>query len=349
VGRAPAFWTEENARLIKENFVAVSVSNFDQGRRDAVGQFFTDARMQLPGAGGSQWAVTANGKVLEANNHHGLGFNVKKAIAKWKALPEAERAKGALKVGDIGAIDSARAVPAPPAGGLILKVYYRAFMRDAAGLRNVTGKDLWHDESGEKTEEAFDKLYPGRITTAQAQPDHAWLTEAEWRSLVPGEPKKGDKSPVPAGIRDRLVRWHLNPLSVYGETTPLGPQSVRASELVLTVDAVSAPTVKLRLDGFARLGDDAPRDVAEGKRACVNQWGYEPRVLGFIDYDREKKIITRFDVVGLGDHFGRLGICDSATRIGLQPLGVSFELVMGNAPADRIPPGRTPTAKNYFK
>jgi hypothetical protein len=51
----------------------------------------------------------------------------------------------------------------------------------------------------------------------------------------------------------------------------------------------------------------------------------------------------------MGDQFGRLGIADSATRIGLQPLGISFELVSGDRPADRIAPGRTPTAKDYFK
>ena len=45
--------------------------------------------MQLPGAGGSQWAVTAGGKVLLANNHNGLGFNVKKALEKWNDLPAA--------------------------------------------------------------------------------------------------------------------------------------------------------------------------------------------------------------------------------------------------------------------
>jgi hypothetical protein len=349
VGRAPAFWTELNSKLIQDNFVPVSVSNYDQGRKDAVGQFFKDAKMQLPGAGGSQWAVTASGKVLEANNHHGLGFNIKKALEKWNALPATERAPGAVKVGDIGEVDPLRTVPTPPAGGLILKVYYRAFMRDGNKLRYVTGKDLWHDEIGKKTEEAFDTQYPGRITTAQAQPDHMWLTEAEWRSLLPNDPKKGDKAAVPAGITDRFFRWHLNPLSVYGETTSLGPKAVRAGALSLTVDAVSATSVKLRLDGFARLGTEAPKDVAAGTCASIKQWGYEPRVLGFIDYDRASKSITRFDAVAIGDHFGRLGIADSATRIGLQPLGISFELVTGDVPANRIPPGRTPTAKNYLQ
>ena len=349
MGRAPAFWTAENSKQIADNFVAVSVSNYDQGRKDAVGQLFKDAKMQLPGAGGSQWAVTASGKVLEANNHHGTGFNIKQALAKWNALPAAERAPGAVKIGDTGEVDPVRTVPTPPVGGLILKVYYRAFMRDGGKLRYVTGKDLWHDEFGKQTEEAFDKQYPGRITTAQAQPDHMWLTEAEWKSLLRADPKQGDKTAVPAGISDRFIRWHLNPLSVYGETTSLGPKAIRAGELTVTVDAVSLSSIKLRLDGFARIGSEAPKDVAEGQSACIKEWGYEPRVLGFIDYDRAKKVITRFDVVALGDHFGRLGISDSATRIGLQPLGISFELVSGDVPANRIPPGRTPTAKSYFK
>jgi hypothetical protein len=349
VGRAPAFWTEENARLIKDHFVAVSVSNYDQGRQDAVGQFFKEAKMQLPGAGGSQWAVTASGKVLEANNHHGLGFNIKKALEKWQALPEADRAPGAIKIADLGTIDAQRALPTPPEGGLILKIYYRAFMRDGGKLRYVTGKDLWHDEKGAKTEAHFDTQYPGRITTPQAQPDHMWLTEAEWKSLLPATVREGFKYPMTACITDRFMRWHLNPLSVYGETTALGPKAVRAGELTLTVDAVVQNTIRLRLDGFARLGTEPPAEVAEGKCACIDQWGYEPRVLGFIEYDNVKKVITRFDVVAMGDHFGRLGIADSATRVGLQPLGISFELVTGNAPADRIPPGRTPTAKNYFK
>jgi len=45
---------EENARLIKENFVAVSVSNYDQGAR-MPSVILQGCQMQLPGTGGSQW------------------------------------------------------------------------------------------------------------------------------------------------------------------------------------------------------------------------------------------------------------------------------------------------------
>jgi hypothetical protein len=117
---------------------------------------------------------------------------------------------------------------------------------------------------------------------------------------------------------------------------------------MLTVESVAPTCVRLRLDGFARLGQEAPAAVADGKIACIDQWGYEPLVLGFLEYDPQKKVFTRFDIVALGDHFGRLGICDSAARRGLQPLGITFELVKSPSPADRLPPGRTPTARTYF-
>ncbi len=348
MGRAPAFWSEENTRLIKEHFIPVAVSNVDQGRQDAVGRFFKEAGMQLPGAGGSQWCVTASGQVLHSNNHHGLGFNVKAALEKWRALPAAQRAPGAMHIGDLGDIDAPRALLAPPPGGLILKLYYRAFMRDGERLRYVTGKDLWHDELGHRTEEAFDLQYPNMITTPQAQPDHMWLTAAEWKSLLPAVPRQGERFPVPARISDRLIRWHLNPLSVYGETNALDAASVRASELTFTVEEVARTAVRLRLDGFAHLGSEAPQEVAESKRASIERWGYEPRLRGFLEYDPTKRVITRLDIVALGDHFGRLGISDSAARVGLQPLGISFELVSSPLPADRIPPGRARTATEYF-
>ena len=319
----------------------MSVSNYDQNRQDAVGEFVRAAGMQFPGAGGSKWYVTAGGKLL--------GRSPKEALEKWQALPKDERDPGTVPVGELGTVDAKRSGLTPPPGTLILKICNRAFMRDQGKLRYVIGKDLWHDEVGKKTEEHFDRDYPGHITTPQAQPDHMWLTESEWKALMPAEARPGDPVALPTGLVDRLVRWHLNPLTVYGETNALGPKEVRSAELKLTVADVTAKQVRLRLDGFAKLGKAPPDRVASGKAACLDQWGYEPRLLGFLEYDPQKKVFTRFDLVALGDHFGRLGICDSAARIGLQPLGITFELVTGDRPADRVPPGRTPSSRDYFE
>jgi len=108
VGRAPRFWTEENFKIISENFVPISVSNQDQNRQDPVGEFIRAAGMQFPGAGGSHWYVSAAGKIL--------GRSPKEALAKWQTLPAAERAPGAVKVGELGDIETQRAGPTPPTG-----------------------------------------------------------------------------------------------------------------------------------------------------------------------------------------------------------------------------------------
>ena len=349
MGRAPTFWSEENTKLIQENFVVVSLSVLEYDRTDAVGQFLRDSGMRLKRLEGSLWCVTASGKILESHLAVENGkerfkpdFDLPKALEKFKALPEAERAPGAVKVGEMGVVDAQRAGLTPPAGTLILKLYFRSFMRDGNQLRYLTGKDLWYDEQGERTE-----TDPG-MTAPQAQPDHMWLTEAECKSLMRENPRLGDKFPLPAGISDRLVRRHLNPKSARGHNDALDRRSIRAAELSLTVEAVSADKVRLRLDGNAKLGQEPVAEVLAGKRACIDKWGYEPKLLGFLEYDPQKQLFTRFEVVALGDQFGRLGLIVGASRPGCQPLGITFELVPGVQPADRFPPGGVSTAQQYF-
>ncbi len=342
MGRAPAFWTEENTKLIRENFVAVSLSVSEYDRTDAVGQFLQDSGLKLSRLEGWLGCVTPGGKILESTFDIKEGkksfkpeLDLKGALEKWQALPEAERAPGAVKVGAMGAVDHKRAVLAPPPGTLILKLYYRAFMREDNKLRYLTDNDLLNDGK--------------RITTPQAHPDHMWLSEAEWKSLMPANPRVGDTFAMPAGVADRLVRRHLNPRTVYdGTSDGLDRASVRAAELNLAVEAVSADTVRLRLDGHAKLGKEPPPDVVAGKIASMSQWGYEPTLLGFLEYDPKKQVFTRFDVVALGDQFGRVGLTIGAARPGCQPLGITFELVTGDRPADRVPPGSASTSRPYF-
>ena len=352
MGRAPAFWTEENTKLIRDSFVSVALSVVECDRSDAIGRFLRESGIRLKRLEGSLWCITPAGKILESSlavvdgkESYKRDFDLKGALEKWQALPEAERAPGALKVGKMDAVDTKLAPMPPPPGTMILKLHYRAFMREGNELRYLTDNDLWLDEYGVKTEAT---LHP-RISTPQAHPDHMWLSEAEWKSLMPADPKGDDKFAVPAGIADRLVRRHLNPRSVYdGHSDGLDPGSVRSADLNLTVEAVSADRVRLRLDGHAELGKLPPPAVLAGKVASLNQWGYEPKLLGFLEYDPQKRAFTRFEVVALGYQFGRVGLTNGAARRGCQPLGITFELVGGDRPADRVPPGSASTARPYF-
>ena len=66
--------------------------------------------------------------------------------------------------------------------------------------------------------------------------------------------------------------------------------------------------------------------------------GYEPELFGHLEYDRQAGTFTRFDLIALGDYYGRLGgSAWNVYRPGRQPLGITFELSSGDTPADRIP------------
>ena len=63
--------------------------------------------------------------------------------------------------------------------------------------------------------------------------------------------------------------------------------------------------------GWELLKESLEHMLATGEPR-MHEPAYEPRLLGSLEYDPRKQALTRFDVVALGDHFGRLGICDRA-------------------------------------
>ena len=256
--------------------------------------------------GNNFFLCTADGKVLGANDRALATW-----LAKWRQLPEAQRRPGAITIEDRGRPDPKKASPRPPENGLILKAYLRVLARDPAGKLYappmtrefyVGGKRYWDD--GE----------PNR--------DFVWLTAAEWKALLPAQPKAGETVPMPATVRDRLFRFHL----VDGATClswPWKPEHLRAGELTLTVEAVTAEEVRMRLAGFARLG---PSDAD----------AVEYRLLGVLSFDPGPRTFTRFDVVAVSE----TGHHDKTTNT-RKPLGIAFELVRDDTPANRRPPRGT--------
>src|SRR5262249_31062575 len=71
---------------------------------------------------------------------------------------------------------------------------------------------------------------------------------------------------------------------------------------------------------------------------------YNPRLLGYLAYDPARKVVTRLDIVALGDVRGRPnGENIVGERLGeANPLGVAFELVTDPQPAYYLPPGAAP-------
>jgi hypothetical protein len=316
-----AFADPEIIRLARDEFVAVVGDDWYQRRRnDPEGKFFRQVTDQAGrGSGGADggstrqaiYCLTASGKLLYWKNAGQLPEEMRKALRwgleAWKKLPDSERKPGAIRVEDIK-LDP-RFTRTPPPGGLIVNTYTRALERDAKGaLRPAESK-----VNG---------------VNREPQRDHLWLTEAEWKALIPASPTKGETVPVPAAVERRIFQFHLVD-SKLGEPVAWTRDQIRSGRLTLTVTEVTATHIGLRLDGSALLATNA--DVKKAER------GYDVRLLGRLRYDVGKQRLDRFDIVALGDCWGKNPIYGQG-RPSRAPLGVAFELARGDAPADRVPP-----------
>jgi hypothetical protein len=279
------------------------VLNGDAGsRRDMVSRFFGRVARHFAN---EVAVVTPNGRLLSHSLTEGLN--------KWKKLPKARR----KTLEDLGK-NNAALDPAPPAKGLILKVYARGLERDSAGRL---------------------RIYKTKVARSlEAGRDHLWLKEAEWQALLPARFRKGEKRQVPQPLVDRICRRCLIDLvRVGGNGGPRRPEEVLAREIHLTVTEVTPRNIRMSLDGSARLATHDRGSGAFNKEGKVDTF----QLLGRLEYDRAKKVFTRFAVVA----FSETGHYDEINRKVL-PLGVAFELTRGDTPADRVPPSSY--GKDYF-
>jgi hypothetical protein len=240
-------------------------------------------------------------------------------LAKWARLPEARYRPGAVKVPDAGNLDGGYDRK-PPKNGLIVNVYARALEKsEAEGVADAVCKIGNGDE---------------------ASRDHLWLTEAEWRSLLPpAGAKVGDTFPLPPAVARRVARFHLID-NTRGEPPMWRAEDVRRADLRLTVERNDGEKVVLRLEGPVLLATDA--DTGRAGR------GYDAAVLGYVSYNVKADQVERFDVVALGDHWGE-GRFTGGARPGRAPLGVAFELATGEKPGDAVPPQAAREVDAYFR
>jgi hypothetical protein len=165
-----------------------------------------------------------------------------------------------------------------------------------------------------------------------------WLTEAEWQSLLPANPGKGQQSSVPEAITKRIFCGYLVAMAS-GTGPSWGWESMQPRELTITVEEATPALVRLRLDGSMKAAETIDVHVGhkDGQRVFEKHtFAIDARLLGYVHYDVAAKVITRFDVVALGDVRGKEGISHPDFRPG--PHGWSFELVSGESWLDRIPP-----------
>lgn len=316
--------------MASDDYIAVTGDDWYQRRRqDAEGEFFRRLSEQAgrgsidPGGSTRQgiYCFTAGGRLLAFKN---AGQNpdvmrevLRQGLRNWQKLPASERQPGAVEVPASGKIDS-RYTRTPPANGLIVNVHARCLDRGATG--DYT--------------DAVCAVGRGN----EASRDHLWLTEREWKSLVPTGAKPGERFSMTDALAHRIARFHLVD-NTRGEPPFWSTKDVRAVNMTLIVEKADAMGTTMRVVGAALLSTTA--DAASSDR------GYDSRISGQIHYDAKQGVITRFDLVAVGDHWGE-GSFTRGARPGRTPLGVAFERSVGRSPADRVPPQAAREVREYF-
>ena len=171
--------------------------------KDEEGAFWKSFCRDYAWITGAAHGVTPGGKVLCAGpGRSSCGgrsvCNPMKAFDQWKALPEEERRPGAVVVEDLKEMDPK--FPKRPAGSLMLKGYNRPLERGADGdLRRV--KEYWDCQ-----ELSADSVNWKKFLDPEPGRTWVWLSQDQWRALVPADPRAGMTFPVAEGAADRLVR-----------------------------------------------------------------------------------------------------------------------------------------------
>jgi hypothetical protein len=220
------------------------------------------------------------------------------------------------RIADSGTAQAAkRPVPTPPANGLILRGYC-TYLRQDDKKQIVRAAEYYYKQNPDRW----------RVET---QSDFLWLTEAERKSLIPANLKLGERQEVAELIQKRFY----STIGIDYMEGSVSALPTRKSTMSLTVDKIDEPIVVLRLDGYAHLGKEFDIKL----RTEPKSRGSELRLRGSVHYDRNKQAIVRFDVVGVGQAWGRR---TNEIRLDSYPwmYGIACELVTGNAPQDLIPP-----------
>jgi hypothetical protein len=324
---------EERRKLvlfIKKNYILVDVDGYHPGSSKTEYSWWSSisGNSESSGCGNNAWYIaTAGGTRIGAPVSRGLP-DLRKAWIEYRTLAEDDR-KPTLPAPVQDLPKKARL--APPAGSLVLRAYFNYLNPDDAPVRKMR----WFSE-------IVNSRFPGT--------DTLWVTEREWKAMIPENPKKGDRLAFPATLQHRILRYYAAPELIGWNNTDL--YHVRAAEFTLGVDDASADGFRLRLEGFARKGKEFnEKDIAP--------LGGDFRFLGYLHFDARKKAFDRFDVVALGKAWGGGGEPVNGTGKGpvvayipvyereLRPYGVglAYTLVPGDRPIDRVPPG--PGANGY--
>lgn len=230
--------------------------------------------------------MTSSGRLLAGSvkGRDGMAQGLKEVLDAYAKLSESERRAQSVE-GEI------KPQPSPPAGGLVLTIYDRPLGRSEEGnYRLPEGDD-------------FDGF---RTHAPHGQRSSLWLTEEEWKSLIPANPRKGQTHEAASKLAKRIWLYGLVPQTLWVVEESWKPDSVKGGSLHVTVEDVSPRAVRLRVHGSVVLSGPGVLHTWPDRKFIKNITNrYDARLEGVLEYDRTQQKVTRFDMTVLGDYTGR--------------------------------------------
>lgn len=261
--------------------------------------------------------VTAGGDVIAKQDLRLREKELAPALAAYARLAKDERTPELPDSSQ--AKPPQRPVPNPPENGLILRGFCTYMKRDEQG-RYVRSGEYYYKENPDRW-------------MAETQSDLLWLTEVEWKSLIPADPKPGAKVDASPAIQKRFYcTIGIDYMEGSVNSVPL-----RESTLTVTVEKADERQVLLRVDGYAELG----KEFGESSRDKPETRGCQVRVVGEISFNRSQQKVDRFNLAGTGRAWGnKMNYVGREVRLADHPwhYGIACELVTTTTPADLIPP-----------
>jgi hypothetical protein len=241
----------------------------------------------------------------------------------------------------------------PPPKGMFIAVYCRPLEKAPDGTMQAAKRIDLTEFGGRPGGNSMQSRF------SEPQREWLWLTEAEARSLEPGERKKGETYPFPPAIRQRLFLFYLYNWFTNSGGGYWGPRLLRSGELNLTVEERTGDTVRLRLQGSAHFQGEIGKGVPphgghmfgpnpeSGQKGVPDPYEifYDARLYGTVEYDTAKKQFTRFDAVALGDYRGHWGLSLKVLPI---PVGFAFQLDPRDLPQGRHAPFALSSLKDFY-
>lgn len=313
-GRESVFSNDAIIQLASEQFIPVAENSSALERQaDDKGTFFHHFAEQGHYGGRTKPTTTRQGSyTFRADGTFLASVNSRDADVMAEMMREAlERFDHPEKLGDPSPVQMADAGPDVdlfPSDGLVLQ----ATVRDLPRPDDMPpGDDRWNL-------------------------DYVWIRRDEARQLAPATLAVGERRDAPWPIMRRLARFHLRDY-VRGEPFSWQDEAIERAELSSEIVEVDGSTVRLALNGSARLAKVVAWYSPEREEDMSSDTGYHCMLQGEATWDDALGAFTAFDLVASGSRWGTNHYNFRQDDLGPAPMGIAFSLA-GTTPSDRTPP-----------